>query len=116
MDNSREDNFSSMADRSNGVCLREKYIPAPYLFDDAYYSGDPILFGADPWFDREMLGNTLLLGRYTVDGWLPGGVPTNAFQSWCWRYALAETRICTAMTRPLRTWDEVGSPFPRWMD
>lgn len=86
---SRDSGMATTTDRSNGTYIGEKYFPAPYLFDDADYTQDPILFGAGPWFDRELLGNELLINRYVVDGWLPGGVPVSVLQHWCWRHQFA---------------------------
>lgn len=78
-----------MTDRSNGISVGEKYFPVPYLFDDADYTSDPILFGAGPWFDRDLPNNEVLIRKYAYDGWLPGGVPVGVFQHWCWRYQFA---------------------------
>ena len=38
--------------RCNGVYLNGKQFPAPYLFDEADYIDDPVLYGSAPWFDR----------------------------------------------------------------
>lgn len=42
-----------MRERSNGAYLTDEYYLAPYLFDDADYFSDALLFGGVPWFDRD---------------------------------------------------------------
>lgn len=83
------DSDTRMTDRSHGLYLNNKYFPAPYLFDEADYADESHLYGSAPWFDRDMLGNDLLINRYVTDGWLPGGVPVGVITSWCWRNQFA---------------------------
>lgn len=53
-----------MQDRLTETYLGDGYYPTTYLFDDAGYMFDMVLFGGGPWFDREQLGNDQLIKLY----------------------------------------------------
>ena len=72
-----------------GFYLNGKNFPAPRLLKNADYTRESELFGAAPWFDRDMIDNDILIKRYATDGWLPGMVPVEAVTSWCWRMQYA---------------------------
>lgn len=82
-------NVAEIQERSNGSYLGDAYYPAPYLFVDADYMSNQVLFDGGPWFVRDQLGNDLFMSRYATDCWFPGSVQIGLIKYWCWHYQFA---------------------------
>lgn len=66
---SESSDIAEMQESSNGTYLGVAYCPVPYLLYDVDYIFDSVLFGGGLWFDRDQLGNGLLINRYVTDNW-----------------------------------------------
>ena len=73
-------------DRDVPVVCRElgKTFPAPSRYDHEDWMSSFELIAQAPWFDRSALDRGDVIRHYVADGWLPGGVPFEATETWAW--------------------------------
>lgn len=74
---------------AQGTYLDDVYFPAPFLFDEAGYMNDQMLFGGAPWFNRDQLDDKLLIKFYATNNSLLRGPLVIITRSWYWWYRFA---------------------------